>query len=132
MLGAEDIQQLALVYKDRHLDNNNLVFLGALIAASSQSSDPPGLDKAVILGIATNGASEQPHIGYSANHMLSPDVIMSQQGLLTKDLLVSRPNKDSIPISISICLEKPSHECVTLRPEISHDIYRLRQYDQTH
>jgi hypothetical protein len=129
VLGVQDIQELALVYKDRRLDNNNLIFLAALLAAASQSNDSAGLVMPVALTAIPKLPAPASAMKYSNAHILSAGVTLEGKSEVTKDFLVSRPNKDSIPISVTICMTPPHTECVRVRPEISHDIYRLRQYE---
>ena len=132
VLDANEIYQLALVYRDRQLHNNNLAFLGGLVALTSQPNNSIEAIFPLAAVALSNTLQETESYQYSANHMLSPNEESFRQGTITKNMLVSRPNSDTIPMHISICMTEPTNECLTLRPEISHDIYRLRLYEQTH
>lgn len=122
-----DIQQLALVYQQRNLNNNNSFFLATLIVGSQMHP------MASNLPVRTSETiSDPPLCRYSDNHLLAFERSLPAKSSTTGDLIVAIPNRETIPEYITICLELPAAECLQISPEISHDLFRLRLFESAH
>jgi hypothetical protein len=129
VIPPSDLHRLATNYQARREFNNNVLFLDSLFSTSiSAGTQGPASQSGGSLGSRDMGEEQPQDYRFSSAHILAGPQTIAPQASIKKAVLVGKPNMEAAPEVVIICLKEPQGECLTVRPDISHESFRLREY----